>query len=68
MHAQYWVIGGDYHDHAFTRVIEGTLEVQGPFADRAAAQDVWRLLSERERYRATRRFTIAEALSRGTVA
>jgi hypothetical protein len=59
MQTQFWVIGGDYRDHSFTHVIDGTLQVAGPFADRAEATRVWREHAHASRYRATTRYTIA---------
>jgi len=59
MKTQFWVIGGDYHDHSFTKVVHGTLEVAGPFEDRAEATRVWHERAQASRYRATTRYTIA---------
>ncbi len=59
MQQQFWVIGADYADASFTSAREGSLEVLGPFEDRAEATRVWREQSEATRYRATTRYTIA---------
>lgn len=58
---QYWVVGGDYSDFNFVRIIEGTLLISGPYADRATALQAWRKQSQENRYKATTRFTIASS-------
>ena len=37
MRSKYWVIGGEYTDTAFDRMVEGTERVMGPFGDRQRA-------------------------------
>lgn len=59
MQTQYWVIGGEYADHDFTRIVDGTQQVAGPFPDHAEATRVWREQSNASRYRALTRYTIA---------
>lgn len=39
---QYWVIGGEYADKAFSEIVPGTkLERLGPFSDYDEAYTVW---------------------------
>ena len=59
MQPQYWVIGGEYKDQDFTNVIEGTLQVHGPFGNYSQASTVWREQSMAHRYQAMTRYTIA---------
>ena len=65
MQAQYWVIGGEYKDPNFTNVIEGTLQVHGPFGCYSEASTVWREQSMAHRYQAMTRYTIATNASAG---
>lgn len=44
---KFWVVGGEYADTAFTRIIEGKdLEKYGPFTEKQA-HDTWRELTGR---------------------
>lgn len=61
MQTQFWVIGGDYQDIGFTRIIAGTTEVHGPFGDHDEARRVWREQSMANRHRATTRYAIASS-------
>lgn len=63
MDTQYWVIGADYRATDFTVVVEGTLQVSGPYADHAEATQAWRTQSEAHRHKALTRFTIASSAS-----
>lgn len=65
MHTQYWVIGGDYSDHDFTSVVDGTLQVAGPFSSRDEATRVWREQARASSYRAMTRYTIAASPGEG---
>ena len=55
----YWVIGGEYETMKFERLVRGTEVVLGPFGCREDARSVWREMSDRDRSRATVRFSIA---------
>ena len=59
MQPEFWVIGGEYLDFEFTRLVNGTAEVFGPFSDYRQAMDVWRERSMASRHQALMRFTIA---------
>jgi len=56
---RFWVIGGEYADTAFSRVIPGTERVVGPLPSREEALSVWRRLSEEGRPRCLVRYAIA---------
>jgi hypothetical protein len=56
---RYWVVGGCYETLSFDRLVEGTEKVSGPFLCRQDAESTWRGLSEKSRWQATVRFTIA---------
>jgi hypothetical protein len=38
---RYWVVGGEYEDAAFRRLVPGTEKLAGPFADERRARDEW---------------------------
>ena len=59
MKAQYWVIGGEYEDGDFTRIIDGTSRVYGPFDCHTAATQAWRDRAQASRHQAMTRYTIA---------
>jgi hypothetical protein len=58
MRDRYWVVGGEYTDMTFDRLVSGSEIVRGPLASRAVAERVWRRLSERHRHKAMMRFSI----------
>ena len=58
MTERYWVIGGDYADAAFARLVPGTERMVGPFADARRARTEWTRLSRRPTATATTRFAI----------
>lgn len=66
--AQYWVIGGEFEDGDFTRMVEGTSRVIGPFESHAAAAEAWRERAQESRYQAMTRYTIATSATAGAVA
>ena len=59
MGQRYWVIGGDYDDHAFKSLVPGTEIISGPFADELRARTEWQRLTFRDRCGATTRYSIA---------
>lgn len=56
---QYWVIGGEFLDGDFTRMVAGTSSVIGPFRDRAEATRAWREQAQASRHQAMTRYMIA---------
>ena len=38
---RYWVIGAEYLDTTFTRVVAGTTKILGPFLCKSEAHRVW---------------------------
>ncbi len=56
---RFWVVGGEYADTAFTRMVPGTETIVGPLPSREAALAEWRRLSERGRAECLRRYAIA---------
>ena len=58
MHRQFWVIGADYGDIDFTRPVDGTTRVHGPFGSYQEATIVWREQAMESRYKALTRYTI----------
>ncbi len=59
MDRQFWVIGADYRDIDFTRPVDGTVRVHGPFGSYQEATLVWRERAMESRYRALTRYIIA---------
>jgi hypothetical protein len=59
--ACFWVIGGEYTDTHFERLVEGTGQVYGPFDSYDKAKEVWEHQSVATRCRALMRFAIASA-------
>ncbi len=57
----YWVVGGDYADCNFDKMVPGTETVCGPFADERKARTEWQRLTFRDRQcrSATTRYAIA---------
>jgi hypothetical protein len=45
MATRYWVIGGEYRDPQFTRLVPGTETMAGPFEDERKARTEWTRLS-----------------------
>jgi hypothetical protein len=58
MHRQFWVIGADYGDIDFTRPVDGTTRVHGPFGSYEEATTVWREQAMESRYKALTRYVI----------
>jgi hypothetical protein len=59
MSSVYWVIGGEYSDTHFTKIVEGSAKAFGPFRNYDDAKRVWREHSLESRHQAHTRFTIA---------
>ena len=62
--SKYWIVGGEYSDTAFDRLVEGTERVFGPFPSREQALDEWRRLAAETRSNCHARYTIAEEMAR----
>ena len=62
--ARYWIVGGEYEDAAFDRLVPGTERLVGPFRDKGAAEEAWRGLAVATRPSCHTRFTIAEERAR----
>ncbi len=67
MHRQFWVIGADYGDIEFTRPVDGTTRVHGPFGSYQEATIVWREQAMESRYRALTRYTIVSDVAAAEV-
>jgi hypothetical protein len=62
--SNFWVIGGEFGSMNFHKLVEGSAQVRGPFKTRQEAEEVWRALSEENRYRGAVRFSIVEEPNR----
>ena len=58
MSKQFWVIGGEYADTRFERLVNGGAKALGPYASYDAALEAWRDISVETRPIAHVRFTI----------
>ena len=43
--SNFWVIGGEFGSMNFHKLVEGSAQVQGPFATRKEAEDAWRAIA-----------------------
>lgn len=57
---RFWIVGGEYDDQNFERLVRGTERLVGPFANRTAAEHAWRDLATATRPSCYTRFAIAE--------
>lgn len=64
MTKQFWVIGGEYADTTFDRLVDGGATALGPFESYDAALEAWREVAVETRPMAHMRFTIATDLPR----
>lgn len=55
---RYWVIGGEYANTAFDRVVEGTERILGPFLCQEEAHRAWESVAVETRSICLARFTI----------
>jgi hypothetical protein len=62
--SRYWIVGGEYTDTAFTRLVDGTERVMGPYPCRTSAMQAWQALAEQTRSNCHARFAIAEEARR----
>ena len=62
---RYWVVGGEYRDCRFDKVLPGTEEISGPFPDINRARTEWTRLTFRDHLGATTRYVITEEAMRG---
>jgi len=67
MHRQFWVIGADYDDTDFTRPVDGTTRVHGPFSSYQEATTVWREQAMESRFKALTRYTIVSNVAAAEV-
>ncbi|WP_225770886.1 DUF4170 domain-containing protein [Inquilinus sp. Marseille-Q2685] len=56
---RFWIIGGEYADTRFDRLIDGTESLQGPFDNYDEALHAWRQLASATTSNAHQRYTIA---------
>jgi hypothetical protein len=59
MSKQFWVIGGEYADTRFERLVNGGAKALGPYPSYGDALEAWREISVETRPNAHMRFTIA---------
>ncbi len=59
MKSRFWVVGGDYTDCNFERIVPGSEQIHGPFANENRAHTEWKRLTFRDQLPATRRYSIA---------
>lgn len=57
---RYWIVGGEYNDASFERLVEGTGRLVGPFPSRTVAERAWRDLATSTRPSCYTRYAIAE--------
>jgi hypothetical protein len=62
MSKQFWVIGGEYADTRFDRLVNGGAKALGPYPSYDAALEAWREISVETRPIAHVRFTITADL------
>jgi hypothetical protein len=68
MHRQFWVIGADYGDIDFSRPVDGTARVHGPFGSYQEASVVWREQAMESRYKALTRYVIVSDVAAAEIA
>jgi hypothetical protein len=56
---KFWIIGGEYDDVSFERLIDGTQSLAGPYPSYERALGEWRRLAESTRCNAHHRYVIA---------
>ena len=56
---RYWVVGGEYCDCCFKKLVPGTETVHGPYHEELHAQNEWKRLTYRDHCTATMRYSIA---------
>ncbi len=66
VHRQYWVIGAEYGDIDFSRPVDGTTQVHGPFGSYQEATLAWRERATESRHKALTRFTIVSDVAGAT--
>ena len=66
----FYVIGGEYEDMSFDRLITSTSTIEGPFVTEAEARQTWQRLNEKSGGDAATRFEIiqvAHKINRSTL-
>jgi len=58
MASKFWVIGGEYTDSRFERLVDGTEQMFGPFPSRDDALQVWRKVAMDTRSLCMARFVV----------
>ncbi len=66
MRCKYWVVGGEYLDTEFDRIVDGTQQLVGPFQCRDMAMDEWKKLASATRSSCLTRYTIAEEFAKAS--
>ena len=59
MAQRYWVVGGEYRDCCFDKLVPGTEKIQGPYETELRARMAWQRLTYRDHCAATERYSIA---------
>ena len=60
MNTQFWIVGGEYDDTAFTRLRPGTQTVQGPYPCYDDALARWKRITHDTKGNAHIRYAIAQ--------
>ena len=60
MNTQFWIVGGEYDDIAFTRIRPGTQTVQGPYSSYDDALARWKRITHDTKGNAHIRYAIAQ--------
>lgn len=58
MSNRFWVIGGEYEDTRFERLMDGSERLFGPYGSHEAALAVWERIAAETRSVCTARFTV----------
>jgi len=56
--SRYWIVGGEYTDTNFSKLVEDTRQVLGPFTQYDDALSIWHRLADKTRSICTARFVI----------
>jgi len=60
MSKNFWIVGGEYHDTAFTRLRPGTQTIHGPYHSYDDALAHWKRITHDTKGNAHIRYAIAE--------
>jgi len=56
--SRFWIVGGEYTDTSFDRMVDGTRQLHGPFNRYEDALSLWHRLADATRSICTARFVI----------